>query len=732
VAANGRRLLEVCLYSGKGLDHMRSRKFWLVAIGCLLVAVATGDTVRRKFREQPYTPRDKAFFLDDPTVQFVRPGLNVTVQAASVAADGTITTTFTVADPQGLPLDLNGVTTPGAISLSFVAGFIPRGQEQYTAYTTRAATGAVSGTVQQPGADSGGTYTQLATGQYTYTFKTRASSGFDGTVTHTIGIYGSRSLTAFNLGTNYASTTFNFVPNGPPVVTTRDVVATASCNRCHDQLSAHGGSRRGVNLCVICHQPQGVDPDTGNTIDLKVMAHKIHMGSSLPSVKAGTPYRMIGFNNAISDFSDVVDPADVRRCTVCHDATKKTAQANAYLTKPTRVACGACHDNINFASGANHPGGAQIDDTRCATCHQPQGTHDFDTSITGAHVVPSDSSLLSGLIANISKVDNGTAGSKPTVTFTLRDNKGNGVPTSALGALSLVMTGPTTDYGTTNFGSDTANTPGYVSESAITKASCAADGTCTYTFSHAVPAGSTGTFAVGIETRRSETILAGTPKQQSVQYGALNPVAYFSVDGSTVVPRRGIVALANCNQCHVALSLHGTLRSNTEYCVFCHNPANTDFTLRPNAVNAADKLLPPQGINFNLLVHRTHFGPNAAADGAKNPYVVVGFNGSHNDLSDTGFPSMSPTGSTGDTRNCTICHVNNSQLNLPINANPVTDPQGWVNPNQPISSACSGCHTSKQEASHMLVNTSSTLGESCTVCHRSGAEEAVDKVHAQY
>jgi OmcA/MtrC family decaheme c-type cytochrome len=710
---------------------MRSRKFWLIALGCLVVAVAAGDTVRRRFNAQPYTAREKAFFLDNLTVQFVRPGLVVAVQSAAIAADGTMSATFTVADPQGLALDRLGVTTPGAISLSFVAATIPQGQEQYTSYTTRSATGAVSGTVQQAGPDTGGTYTQLATGQYIYKFGTKAPAGFDASATHTIGVYGSRSLTPFDLGTNYASTTFNFVPNGSPVVTTRDVVRDVSCNRCHDQLSFHGGSRRGIALCVMCHTPQTVDPDTGNTIDMKVMAHKIHMGSQLPSVIAGKPYQLIGFNNAVSDFSDVVDPADARRCNVCHDASTKATQTNAWLTKPTRAACGSCHDDVNFATGAKHAGGAYTDDTKCSTCHAPQGSSDFDASIQGAHVVATESSLLSGLIAKIAKVDNGTAGSKPVVTFSLQDKAGNGVPLSALGSLSLTMAGPTVDYGYVSFGSDTAATPGYVTESAATAASCAPDGTCTYTFTHAVPATAVGTFAIGLEARRTETILAGTPRQQSVQYGAFNPVSYFSVDGSTVAPRRKIVAISNCNQCHVDLSLHGSLRHNAEYCVMCHNPSQTDAGRRVAAVNPADKALPPQAVNFNMLVHRLHFGENAAADGVKNPYVVVGFGGTHNDFSDIGFPAMSPTGSVGDTRNCTLCHVNNSQLNLPVGLNPVIDPQGWISPNPAVSSACSGCHTSKSEASHMLGNTT-TLGESCTVCHKSGADQAVDKVHAQY
>jgi OmcA/MtrC family decaheme c-type cytochrome len=454
------------------------------------------------------------------------------------------------------------------------------------------------------------------------------------------------------------------------------------------------------------------------------------MGSSLPSVIAGKKYQIIGFNNAVSDFSDVTDPADARRCNVCHDSATKAAQTNAWLTTPTRVACGSCHDDVNFATGANHVAGAYADDTQCATCHTPQGASDFDPSIAGAHVVPTESSLLSGLIAKITKVS-GTAGSKPVVTFTLKDNKGNGVPPSALGALSLTMAGPTTDYGYTSFGSDTAATPGYVTEAATAGASCGPDGTCTYTFTHAVPAGATGTYAIGLETRRSETILSGTPEQQTVQYGAANPVAYFSVDGSTLAPRRQIVALSNCNQCHVNLSLHGTLRNNTEYCVMCHNPSQTDAGRRPGAVNATDKALPPQGIDMDLMVHRIHFGENAAEVGAKNPYVVVGFGGSHNDFSDVGYPAMSPTGAVADLRNCTMCHISNSQLKLPLDLNPVVDPQGWINPNQAVAGACSGCHTSKSAASHMLGNTTA-LGEACTVCHNTGAVAGVDQVHAQY
>src|SRR5262249_26825983 len=155
------------------------------------------------------------------------------------------TTAFTLTDPQGLPLDRTGVQTPGAISISFVAAHIPAGQTQYVDYITRTQTGAVSGTVTQAASENNGVYAASGDG-YRYTFSTKAPAGFNASTTHTIGIYGSRDLTAFDLGTNYASTTFNFVPNGSAVSVTRDVIRTQSCNRCHDQLSAHGGSRRGV------------------------------------------------------------------------------------------------------------------------------------------------------------------------------------------------------------------------------------------------------------------------------------------------------------------------------------------------------------------------------------------------------------------------------------------------------------------------------------------------------
>jgi OmcA/MtrC family decaheme c-type cytochrome len=133
-----------------------------------------------------------------------------------------------------------------------------------------------------------------------------------------------------------------------------------------------------------------------------------------------------------------------------------------------------------------------------------------------------------------------------------------------------------------------------------------------------------------------------------------------------------------------------------------------------------------------MLVHRIHDGVNVTANGGK-PFIVVGFGGSHNDFSGVLFPGLSPTGGALDLQKCSFCHINTSeQTNVSLTGlNPVTDPQGLINPVQPNASACSGCHVNITAASHFLSNTS-TLGESCAVCHGTGGAFTVDSVHAQF
>jgi OmcA/MtrC family decaheme c-type cytochrome len=726
----------------------------IAAFVALIALCLTGQTKKHAF-----SPHDKAFYASKALLDFVNPGFTITINSAAIASDGTISVIYTLTDPNGLPLDATGATTPGVVSLAYIAAYIPKGQEQYVAYTTAQATGKVLGTVTRPDFELGAPATQVAPGQYKYTFTAKAPAGFDPTVTTTVAVEGNRNLTAFNLGTNYAGNTFNFVPNGSAVTVTRDVIRTASCNGCHDSLAFHGGYAHGMEACVLCHQPQNVDPVTGNSLDAKVFFHSLHMGSSLPSVVGtattpGVPYQVAGYMGFISDFSKVVDPAMTQRCEVCHtqtDSTLKTtggAQATVFMTKPSRAACGGCHNDINFATGfstgpeANHAGGPQADDTQCANCHIPQGEMPFDASIMGAHVVANDTpatypqnpdTLISSVVVTITGVTNASAGQKPIVTYTVQDINGKTIALNdpTLEDLQLTLAGPTTDYGYTSFGSD-VTTPGYVGEDG-TQGTCNSSGVCTYNFQHAIPATATGTYAIGVESERLENVLAGTTVAQQVESGTPNSVFYFSVDGSKVAPRRTVVAETNCNQCHVHLTLHGNRRNNPEYCVLCHNPSDTDAATRATSTNATLKAEPPETINMAVMVHRIHDGVNAAANGPKNPYIVVGHGGNASNFTGVLYPAMNGEGTATDLQNCAMCHVNSSeQSDLPAmgNLNAVVDPQGWINPSQPTASACSGCHVSKQEAAHFLANTDA-LGESCTVCHAAGAQFAVDAVHAQ-
>src|SRR5436305_719115 len=120
--------------------------------GLLLTLILSGAATRQ------FSRNEKAFYGEPKLVAFVQPGLKIKIVSAAIAQDGTITVGFSLTDPQGAPLDRTGISTPGAISLSFVAAYIPAGQQQYVDYITRSATGAVSGTVTQASSENNGVF----------------------------------------------------------------------------------------------------------------------------------------------------------------------------------------------------------------------------------------------------------------------------------------------------------------------------------------------------------------------------------------------------------------------------------------------------------------------------------------------------------------------------------------------------------------------------------------------
>ncbi|MCX6623554.1 MAG: hypothetical protein NTY38_21310 [Acidobacteria bacterium] len=111
------------------------------------------------------TTHDKAYY--SAAINFVRPGLILKVDRAEIAADGTIRAWLRITDPKSQPLDRLGVTTPGTVSASLVAAYIPKGETQYVSYTTRSPISPITAvTAIQAGADSGGTWTLVSDGYY--------------------------------------------------------------------------------------------------------------------------------------------------------------------------------------------------------------------------------------------------------------------------------------------------------------------------------------------------------------------------------------------------------------------------------------------------------------------------------------------------------------------------------------------------------------------------------------
>lgn len=708
----------------------------------VILSVVALSVMTAGSRSNYLTPKDKAFYADENLINFVRPGLVLRVLSGSIADNGTITARIRITDPRGLPLDRLGITTPGAVAISCVAAYIPQGQTQYTAYTTRIQTSPITRqSATQASTDTGGTWAQVADGEYTYTFGARAPATFQRAATHSIGCQATRNLAEFDMPNNFQDSVFTWVPSGAAVTVTRDVIKTATCNGCHDQLAFHGGGRRSMEYCVMCHTPQTTDPDTGNTVDMVVMTHKIHMGAQLPSVIAGGKYSIIGFNQNEADYSHVGFPSDPGNCTVCHEQGKGAAQEKAFL-KPSRAACGACHDDVNFATGQGHVNLPQVSDNTCATCHIPQGELPLDASIMGAHI-PTNAALIDpdqfdwipGMVFGNLRVQNGTAGQRATISFTLKDKAGNPIDLTSLrtspARLFAVMAGPTTDYGSTNFGTG-VTTPGYFSEDiANGGGTCDQAGNCSFTFQRIIPADAKGTFTVGLEGRRTVTLNPGTNRQRVVQYGAKNVVANFSVDGSPVVARRQVVTIEKCNACHTFLSLHGQNRNQIEQCVMCHNPAETDSARRPTAP-AAERAKPPVAVDMAFMIHRIHTGKEMVAMGAD--YTVIGFGGSVNDFSHIGYPAFSPSGAVGDLRNCAMCHVNGSESVLPSGKAEVRNPQSPVNPLPRVTAVCTGCHASVSTLAHAVNNTAVIGGksvEACSTCHGPSSTYSVTRAHAR-
>ncbi|MFI5165386.1 MAG: OmcA/MtrC family decaheme c-type cytochrome [Thermoanaerobaculales bacterium] len=655
-----------------------------------------------------YTTAQTEHYLTAEQIAYIRPGYNITVGSVTIGADLKPVVDVTFADDAGQPLDRAGVLTPGALSMSFILSWWNPATRYYTDYFTRPEVDPVSGRHEDQAITAAGTWEDLGIGHAKFHFTSALPAGYDVTKTNTLGIYGSRAINLTDplviSKTYYDNVEYDFRPDAQPVTDTWAKVANATCNQCHDPLSAHGGSRQDVKLCVLCHSSQTVDAETGNTVDMRVMIHKIHMGSSLPSVGAGHPYQIIGHNNAVVDFSTVVFPQNIMNCTTCHKAD--APQGNVWYTYPSRAACGSCHDAIDWVTGNKHPAGPEADDTACAGCHQPVGQLEYDASIQGAHVNPLKSKQLKGLAMQIVSVTNAAAGQKPVVTYKITNADGSPVDPRPLDTLRFTIGGPTTDYAS------------LFSEAAQAKSTF--DGhVATYAFQNPIPANATGTWTMTCDVERAfDLSRADAEPDITGNESPLNPIFYMPITDAQAMPRRTVVDIAKCNGCHDRLGAHGGQRLLTQECVICHNPNADDSSQRPAAAGA------PESIQMARMVHRIHTGENLTHE-----YSVYGHGGRKVPFNDIRF--------SGDTRDCAKCHADvatgaQQTYEVPVGDAllPVATPQDYYTPMQPTAAACLGCHDTKPAAAHAALN-AAVFGEACAVCHSSEDEFGVARVHAR-
>jgi OmcA/MtrC family decaheme c-type cytochrome len=663
------------------------------------------------------------------SVYLAGPGLALEVMGV-VLENKKVKVTFRLADGAGVPLDREGKYTAGAVSVRTNLAWLPQPTDgfpaQYVSYITKEQTSPVTGlTAKQAAADEGGTFTEVdpEQGLYQYEYGTQVEP--DMNRTHTLGMWATRQ---FEGVTYTAEVVHDFVPAGTPVIDKRDIVRTDACNQCHGTLKAHEGARRSVELCITCHSDQTADPDTGNTVDMTVMIHKIHRGKELPSVKGGAPYQIIGYMQGVHDYSTVGYPQPLQRCETCHTGD----QGSVWNQKPTRKSCGSCHDDVSFVEPAPegqilHAGGAMADDSKCTVCHPTSGGLE---GISTKHLTPLTDPASPKIELQILSVTKTAPGQNPEIVFSVAQN---GQPLDILATpmarLSVVFAGPTTDYAT--FVSSTVQGAG------ATGTLTAEGGNFRYVMAAPVPMSAAGSYAVGMEGYVQPGGAAGP------RFAAWNPVEYVAVTDPAPEPRREIVAGQLCNNCHYELSAHGGMRKNPEYCVLCHNPNQAGDE---RIERFEGKTVLATSLDMRHFIHRIHTGEELS----QQPYILGG-NPAPTKANPAGTPvDFGEVRFPGDRKACWTCHKGDSYMvplpdgtlpskmqTLACIEDPAADADAYCDQRVvqsesflwPETSACTGCHDSKAAVAHAQTNTTPSGAEACAACHGPGRDFDVQRVH---
>lgn len=572
---------------------------------------------------------------------------------------------------------------------------------------------------------SAGTLVELGEGVYEYTYATDPANvtdpvavAYEPELVHRVGleIRGGGGSALRDIAPD--NPVMDFIPaTGAIVALERQIAGTVDCNACHDRLSFHGGPRFTMEYCVTCHNPDTIDQDTGESLDMAYMAHSIHMGPD-----RAEEFVVYGFGDRRHAYGGVTYPQDILFCESCHEASPETPAGDAFDATVTATSCGGCHveglvlgvpDPVtgrpiySYAHQTTPIGTFQTG--VCTQCHN--GTIVASAGVIHANITDSARQRITqgeDFTYEITSVVNTAPGDAPTVTFRILG--ADGTPLD-------VIDGPTFNTPSTRlrlvFGwsaddlfnglpdGTQINEHGQPERYDLIdlKADITDNGDGTFSFTaDALPLDYPGDLMVVLEGRR--VLEDGTRAYPDSE-------VFFPGE-----QRARIVTQEACEACHVQVNFHGGSRAgDPEMCVICHN---------------ADAAYVAEGfttIALGPMLHEIHAAVYPGFEGVTYPHSVS---------------------------NCQGCHAEGTFYAARDTARPVSYDEGadllsWADDiaTSATAAACVSCHTSNAARSHMESSGGvidgvkgdmpipSSLTESCLLCHGPGRVADTAAAHGQ-
>ena len=567
-------------------------------------------------------------------------------------------------------------------------------------------------------------------------------------------------------------------PLNPPALDARELVTQDACNACHNELQLHGGNRKDVIGCLLCHtagaEDMITDPVTtpGLTVKFDTMIHQLHRGHDLPNVTATAnsvdPWRyiIIGHGASENDFSHIgfpILPGAISDCASCHAGAPDGGQI---YTNVTRAACVGCHNDLDFTVGtildksnADVQDGlltaAQLsdpayrvrpgtinhtfpDDSTCNACHGPGAT--WDVEAMHKHPTEDDVEGTDPMVEIVSV--GGMTGGGGTyfqpgdffeVTFKLMDDNSNPLElvdgdSGVIDRLDIIFAGPTSLYQLILPAQSPWSGGTLRADGAHWFDNFAVDGTYTFISEDPIPADFPAPLnALGKAPAEQIFPYEGgwgqlyTPGGTPLAAGTYSVIMY----GRRLTPTDGEREPLITTMYDAPLGAAGPIvpyvaTADTASCNACHGVlafhGNQRYGIESCvACHAAGAQNVDTYEGIDMRI-MTHKLHNA-----QNLWVVQqgGAYELHGHSGIADFSDLLISSMPGEAAECQVCHVTDAWKNPPLRDNMRT----WM-------VACTSCHDAPDTKDHADAATiAGTFTETCTACHGPGTPWSVEAVH---